>query len=254
MTNINLTISGIQIAEVARTTKHVVVYLLAPPNLSPSATSSLSFVIQQLLKSRSAATTFSMLVYPVPISTITNSKSISADDSATSRFNQLAFSVYDQLLVSIQKIRAPVPETFPSSSSAATVGPFSRLFQAPAITISPSRTTVIKFELSWPPASLEVMHRHRILHVGYKFISAGNLEGVEWVVLSFIDEKGEIWKTVPKLVRSSTSDAGDRAKIKMVWSIAKAVAETADVEWRIVICKLGLISKSELTGGCFIPS
>lgn len=246
-------ILGSQIAEAARSSKHVVVYLLTPPGPLPiSPTSPVALTIQQLLKCRSAA--LSVLVYPIALSSALDPSAATSDDNSTSRLAKVAFSVYDQLLVPITKLRAPIPETFPSASLAPSMGPATKLFQCPSITIFPTRRTKLKFELSWPPASLEVLHRHRMLHVAYATQRAQKeAGGSEWIALSFTDERGEIWKTIPKLVRVPAGSAGDAARVRTVWTLTKAAAESADVEWRIVVCRLGLITKSELHGECHFP-
>ncbi|KAM0754078.1 hypothetical protein T439DRAFT_346312 [Meredithblackwellia eburnea MCA 4105] len=234
-----------QVTEIARTAKHIVVYLLTPPGPLPTApTSPITLAIQQLLRTRS--TTLSTLVYPIPMSTIADSRTMYFGDSSNARLERLAFAVFDQLLISVSKLRFPMPETFPSAAFNHATGPAVRAFQFPAITLSPARKSKLDFELSWPPSSLEVMHRHRLLHVGYTVIPVENESNLEWIVATCIDEKGELWKTVPKLVRCPASAPSEVARVKIVYAIARGVAEAADVEWRIVICRVGVMGKPEM--------
>lgn len=227
--------------------KHVVVYLLTPPGPLPTSPSSpIALTIQQLLRTKTAST--SVLVYPLPLSTIADFRAIGVDQSSVNRLDRLSFAVYDQLFISVAKLHTPIPDTFPSASITPLSGLTDR-FQSPAITLSPARRTQIEFELQWPPSSLEVLHRHRILHVGYTSMTAVPGEpGLEWIVAVCIDEKGETWRSIPKLVRIPAGAAGDMARVRVVWSIARSVAEKADVEWRIVVCRLGCIPMAEIKG------
>lgn len=193
----------------------------------------------------------SMVVYPVPLSNVSRHRTIIPGDSTATRLDRLAFSVYDQLLVPVSNLAFPVPETFPSAPiiRPQSLGPVTRLFQSPAMTLSPARATRLEFELHWPASSLEVLHRHRLLHVAYACSPAhGQGAGLEWIVVSCIDEKGEIWKTLPRLLRIPPGTVVEAIRARAVWSITKMLAETADVEWRVVICKLGTPSKAEVRG------
>ncbi|KAI5475687.1 hypothetical protein MNV49_001062 [Pseudohyphozyma bogoriensis] len=233
------------LSEACRVTRHVVVYLLTPPGPLPtSPTSPIALTIQQLVKSKSAS--MSLVVYPVPISTIADSRTMILGESTANRLDRLAFSVFDQLQIPVSKLHFPVPETFPTAPFNHAVGPAARPFQFPAITLSPIKKPHIEFELAWPSSSLEVMHRHRLLHVGYTVFPVEGESNLEWLVTSVIDERGETWKMVPKLIRCPAGAATEMARAKLVWAIARTVADQADVEWRMVICRLGLMSKIEM--------
>lgn len=244
---------GSLVAEAAKTSKHVVVYLLTPPGPLPTSPSSpIALTIQQLLKTKTSLT--SVLVYPLPLSTIADFRAIGVGQSSMNRFDRLSFSVYDQLFISVARLHSPIPDTFPSTSVVPLPGLTTRAFQSPAITLSPARRPQIEFELQWPPSSLEVLHRHRILHVGYtSTIAVPGEPGLEWIVVVCIDEKGETWKAIPKLVRIPAGAAGDTARVRVVWSVARSVAEKADVEWRIVVCRLGCIPTAEIKGSFSLP-
>lgn len=225
-------------------------YLLAPSEAYTSSPASpIVFALQQVIKIKSRASHVSWVTYPLPISSISRWRTIVAGDLSTKRLDHLAFSVYDQLLVPVSSLAFPMPETFPSANLARpqSLGPRLRLFQSPAITLSPSRDAKIEFELNWPPSSLEVMHRHRLLHIAYACSPAHSQERLEWIVVSCVDEKGEIWKTVPKLLRYPPGPV-EVVRARVVWSICKMLIDTADVEWRVIISKLGVPSKAEAKG------
>ncbi|SGY79008.1 BQ5605_C008g05011 [Microbotryum silenes-dioicae] len=241
------------LVDAARTRKHVVIYLLDPSEASrtsASAAPSIIAALAHILKSR--ASTMSLVVYPLPLSTVSRWRSIASADSIAARLRRLAFAVYDTLLVSVSSLPAPVPETFPSSQIGRhpVLGPLTRLYQSPAITASPVRETSIEFALVWPPSSLEVLHRHRLLHVAYGCFCAP-AEGergpaLEWIVISGIDEKGETWKSVPQIVRYPPQMQLEEARARQVWKAAKSLHDTADIEWRVVVTKLGNMSKEEI--------
>lgn len=189
------------------------------------------------------------MVYPVSLSSIVHSRSLLLGDSETKRLDRLAFAVYDQLLVPIAKLHFPVPETFVAGAfTHAGPGPASRPFQFPAITVAPNRKPQIQFDLAWPPSSLEVMHRHRFLHIGYTIVPVKNESKLEWLVASCIDEKGEVWKIVPKLLRCPSTSAAELVRAKIIGAITRTFAESADVEWRVVISRLGIMTKDEMKG------
>lgn len=230
-----------------RTSKHIVIYLLTPPGPLPTtAPAPIAHAVSQLNKLKSDHT--SLLVFPLPLASIFDSRPLAVGELACGRFDHLAFSIYDQLLIPVTKLPSPIPDTFPSASLGLPPGLDTRLFQSPAITLSPARKPSIEFELQWPPSSLEIMDRHRILHVGYSCSPIKNDPDLEWIVVSCIDEKGEMWRTVPKLVRTTGGRASEPIRVKFVWSIANAMAEKVDVEWRMVICRTGTMSLSELQG------
>lgn len=238
------------IAEATRSRRHVVIYILAPPEAyTASPASPIISALQSMIKSRIGPGS-SWVVNPVPLSAVSRWRTIVPGESSLGRLDRLAFAVYDQLLIAVSSLAFPVPETFPSANLARPqlVGPTVRTFQSPAITMSPARRTDIEFDLTWPAASLEVLHRHRLLHVAYACSPAHGDGGLEWIAVSCVDEKGEIWKTMPRLLRIPPGASVETLRVKMVWSISKMLIDTADVEWRVIISKLGVPSKADLKG------
>lgn len=235
--------------ESARHRKHVVIYLLAPLEAhSNSPTAPVVSALQQIFKSKTP--NMSIVIYPLPLSTVVRWRHLLRTDTSSRRLERLVFSVYDQLLVPVSSLALPVPETFPSANHSRhpSLGPVTRLFQSPALTITPARMCRTEFDLSWPPESLEVEHRHRLLHVSYASLSAPGADGVERMVVSCIDEVGEVWKTLPRILRHPPSAIPEVQRIRQVWSITQLLAGTADVEWRVIISKLGLPNEAEVKG------
>ncbi|GAA5956883.1 hypothetical protein JCM21900_006280 [Sporobolomyces salmonicolor] len=228
------------LAEVSRSNQNVVVYIFTPLDVSPlSASSPLAAVIQQISRSKTAITT--MLPCPIPLSHLFHDPSTASRLPGVDRLAALAFSVYDQIQTPVNKLRFPVPETFPSASypTAQSFGAVIRLFQSPAVSVAPARPPKVTFELSWPPSSLAVEHRHRFLHICYSSKPA-NAEGtLEWLLFCSIDDKGETWRLLPRLIKIPNGMVADVHRVRAVWNFAKICYEQADVEWRIIVCKLG---------------
>lgn len=71
--------------------------------------------------------------------------------------------------------------------------------------------------------------------------------------MTCIDEKGEMWKTGQKLARVSSGQSVTLMRSKVVWNLARVMSAKADVEWRVVICKVGGINKEEIAGESLFP-
>ncbi|BGP23717.1 proteophosphoglycan ppg4 [Rhodotorula toruloides] len=229
--------------ETAKTSNNTVVYLVMPSSESPLASKSpLAGILHQIGKSRSTAV--NMVACPVPLSSIMRATSPAPEEP--SRLLRLALNVYDQLQVPIERLRLPAPETFPSARPPpiAPLGPAIRLFQAPAFSIAPPKPRKVGFVLSWPPPSLEVAQRHRILHIAYASTPTGMVEG-EWLVITIIDERGEIWRVSPRVLKLPNGAVADVHRARVVWTLLKGMIDCADVEWRIVVCKVGVPSPVE---------
>ncbi|BGP31055.1 hypothetical protein JCM10296v2_002819 [Rhodotorula toruloides] len=225
--------------ETAKTSTNTVVYLILPPGESPLAPKSpLAGILHQIGKSRS--TIVNMVACPVSLSSITRCTSPTPDEPVPSRLVRLALNVYDQLQVPIERLRLPAPETFPSARPPpiAPLGPAVRLFQAPAFSIAPPKPHKVDFVLAWPSPSLEVEQRHRILHIAYASRPTASGDG-EWLVITIIDERGEIWRVSPRVLKLPNGAVADVHRARVVWTLLKGMIDCADVEWRIVICKVG---------------
>ncbi|BGP07014.1 hypothetical protein JCM10049v2_002844 [Rhodotorula toruloides] len=224
--------------ETAKTSTNTVVYLVLPHGESPLAPKSpLAGILHQIGKSRS--TVVNMVACPVSLSSITHCTSSAPDEPGPNRLLRLAFNVYDQLQVPIERLRLPAPETFPSARPPpiAPLGPAVRLFQAPAFSIAPPKPLKVDFVLAWPSPSLEVEQRHRILHIAYASRTMASGDG-EWLVITIIDERGEIWRVSPRMLKLPNGAVADVHRARVVWTLLKGMIDCADVEWRIVICKV----------------
>ncbi|KAK7689059.1 hypothetical protein QCA50_007750 [Cerrena zonata] len=88
------------------------------------------------------------------------------------------------------------------------------------------------------PSSLDVLDRHTILHVGYRVTPCG-----KWLLATCTDEWGEAHDLKAWLI---PDDADESFTVTSVWNFTYAFAAKANIEWRVVISKLGPLSEKEL--------
>lgn len=112
-------------------------------------------------------------------------------------------------------------------------------------------------------ASLDVLDRWTLLHVAYKVSRCG-----KWVMAAAVDQRGETWDQAVWLVKNDQQEgdvegggmsSGSCASheetfaVRKVWEFVAGFARRANVEWRIVITKLGVIDEAE-RAGCSLSS
>ncbi|KAF8628169.1 hypothetical protein AX17_006039 [Amanita inopinata Kibby_2008] len=95
-------------------------------------------------------------------------------------------------------------------------------------------------------ASLDVMDRHTFMHVGYQLSSCG-----KWLLAACIDQRGEahdlgIWLTHNPGEIDEAEITDEVYTVKKIWEFALSFAKKANVEWRMVITKLGNMGETEL--------
>jgi len=242
------------IVDVSKLYQNVVFYVISPEGVAPLTTSSPLFTLLHLLQ-RSKPALSSIVSIPISTSQLYREET-SCGRTSTERHNSLAFSLYDQLQVPVTKLRFPIPETFPSAAAApnpANQSPNVRLFQSPAVMISPVRPRKISFDMNFPVSTLAIQQRHRFLHVGYtsKSTSADGL--AHWVYVSTVDETGESWRSVNRFVKVPPGVPGDVLRVRLVWSLILQLLQGVDVEWRIVVCRLDEPTILEIRGKSCSP-
>ncbi|CDZ98548.1 Mediator complex, subunit Med13 [Phaffia rhodozyma] len=209
---------------------HVIFYLISPRHLS-STSFSLRDVHSQLsialstLQSPSSINRF--LTHVIPTSLVLDEPNQAQDQLSLSA---VCLSVYDRLQRNVDRL---VPRQLFE------VRNITKSFRFPAFYISKPRPPNVEFSLSWPSPSLNVSNKHMFLHLAYGFSP-----NRDWLVACAVDERGQahelkIWK----LGREPFSF--DWA-ILMLWSFFIKFSEQADVAWRMVISKLGLMEPSEI--------
>ncbi|GAA6062441.1 hypothetical protein JCM10212_003315 [Sporobolomyces blumeae] len=228
---------SVAIGEVTKIYQNAVFYVIGPEDVSLLSPSSPMFAVLHLL-SRSKPALSTIVSCPVAFSQLCLSTS---KRFRSERLVNLAFSIYDQLSIPVAKLRCPVPETFPSAAfaTAATQAPNIRTFQAPAITLSPRRSRMITFDMSFPVSTLSIRDRHRFLHLGYSSNPANADGTLDWIYLSTIDDTGESWRVIAKMIKVHPGLPADVARVRILWGMIRNLIDNTDIEWRIVICKLG---------------
>jgi mediator of RNA polymerase II transcription subunit 13 len=113
-------------------------------------------------------------------------------------------------------------------------------FQEPAFTLARPIHDRVKFLRQTPLRSLDVVDRHTLLHVGYQLSPCG-----KWIMAACVDQRGEahdlgVW--------FAQSDTPETEIVMHVWNFALKFARRANVEWRIVFAKLGVMGEIELDG------
>ncbi|GAA5937387.1 uncharacterized protein JCM15063_002891 [Sporobolomyces koalae] len=223
------------VTEIAKLYSNAVLFIFSPEGDEALSTSSPLFTLLHLLQRRKSplSTTVSC---PVRLSQLFAKQATSPD-----RLADYAFCIYDQLQSPVVRLNFPVPETFPSAaaaSNAASQTPSVRLFQSPAIRLAPVRRRKISFDLNFPVSTLAVQQRHRFLHVCYTLKATHPNDNAEWIHLASIDDTGESWKSVNKVIKTPPGVPGDVMRARLVWSVILQLLVHVDVEWRIVICRL----------------
>lgn len=110
--------------------------------------------------------------------------------------------------------------------------------QVPAFQLARTEPIRARFALAWPPPPASLLDRHQLLHVGYAISESG-----EWLVASATDERGQASEAKVWRMEGGSSDEWMVAR---VWAFASEVAKRAATEWRLVVCKLGLMEWNEI--------
>lgn len=187
-----------------------------------------------------------------------------------------AFSLYDKLTSQIAREHSVPSESFSGTTtiiraqgrnmrgaivpqlSDAREAPTVRPFQTPAFAIESSSSGNPEFALSWPAPSVEVLERGRFVHIVYNVLETAVAEDDdddEWLSVVCVDDRGESWRHVSKVLggASKNKDVSNRAnrlatRVQGVWSLAKAFADMADIDWRIVIARDSVMARDEAEG------
>lgn len=125
-----------------------------------------------------------------------------------------------------------------------------KYFQEPAFTLARPMHNKVSF-IRAPRAPLDVMDRHTFVHVGYQISPCG-----KWILAACVDQRGEahdlsVWltQTPGESGESEVEISKEMFLVKKIWEFAVQFAKRANVEWRLVISKLGAMGESEVEGG-----
>ena len=152
-----------------------------------------------------------------------------------SALDLLSSSVYNRILVPVD--RAMVRHGDPTRS-----------FMSPTFTLSRSLCSKVSY-IRAAHTSLDVMDRYTLLHVAYHLTACR-----KWILASCVDQRGEaydlgVWLTQSPGTSDSEPEVSDEEyAVRKVWDFAMHFAKKANVEWRVVFARLGMMNEQEMSG------
>ncbi|KAG5641858.1 hypothetical protein DXG03_004098 [Asterophora parasitica] len=122
-----------------------------------------------------------------------------------------------------------------------------RYFQEPVLTLARPIYNKVSFARA-PHASLDVVDRGTFLHVGYLVSPCG-----KWILAACVDQRGEayelgVWLTQTPVEGDADEVSDEMFLVRKIWDFAVQFAKKANVEWRIVVSRLGALTEAELDG------
>lgn len=160
------------------------------------------------------------------------------------------YSILDTLCCSLyDRVQVTIPRRV--SATTLTIGSRHQRFQEFAFTIARPLVPKVVYTRDTHP-SLDVVDRFTLLHVGYTLSPCQ-----KWVLVSATDQRGEYFEQELCLTLQDVPEfEGELGQAncvaQQVLDFAFKLARRADIEWRIVITKLGLLSSFELIGALSI--
>jgi mediator of RNA polymerase II transcription subunit 13, fungi type len=160
----------------------------------------------------------------------------SLDDSVvgSSDLENLCYSVYDRILQPVD--RAMSRRFFEHGEQ--TRG----YIEDPRFVLARPVYNKVKYVREMPIKSLDVVDRYTLLHVGYRISPCG-----KWILAACVDQRAEAHELGVWLMQNEGGE-GHTFAVAKVWEFVVQFAKRANVEWRIVIAKLGGMSATSLNG------
>ena len=150
--------------------------------------------------------------------------------------DRIVLNVYDRLGRRVEREHARLSTSHQSQS----------VVHAHAFTLARSRPLKVHYQDQWLPPAQMLFDRHTFLHIAY-----GWSKDREWIVSSLVTERGD---DQDRFVGSGGEDLSSGDLVDLVWSFVEQFAKKVDVEWRIVICRLGVIPEEEIEGNTLFPN
>jgi hypothetical protein len=157
---------------------------------------------------------------------------LSTSTGQSRRYLSIAHEVYNRVTRPVQRVKER-GRTLPGSTT---------YLQAPTFTLAPDTPPTPTLTLQWPLKSYDVYNQWRILHGGYDLLEEGNM-----VIAFVMDGEGEGWTAKAWRVGGKGGKWVVEA-VRMVWEFFSAYAATVAVEWRLAVCRYGLMVKEEVEG------
>lgn len=213
----------------------LIVFLVLPVTVMTLSSPVLRQILSASKKVLNSFTESQIVFEFVPEQFISNSmEKPSPYDSA---LDLLSSSVYNRILVPIDRTIARRIQGEPI-----------RTFMSPTFTLSRSLCNKVSYVRA-AHTSLDVMDRYTLLHVAYHLTACG-----KWILASCVDQRGEAYDLRVWLTQSpGTSDgepevSDEEYAVQKVWDFAMQFAKKANVEWRVVFARLGVMGEREMNG------
>ena len=161
-----------------------------------------------------------------------------------SALDLLSSSVYNRILVPVDRAMARRIHEQREPT---------RNFMSPTFTLSRSLCNKVSYVRA-AHTSLDVMDRYTLLHVAYHLTACG-----KWILASCVDQRGEgydlgVWLTQSPGASDGEPEVSDEEyAVRKVWDFAMQFAKKANVEWRVVFARLGVMNKQEMSGRQYYP-
>lgn len=210
----------------------IVLYVVTPPRIMNLASSLLRQVLSAVKKVKKTYPDAPILTHLVPESLI--SGALHDTNSPHGGLEVMAEAIYDRALVPVE--RTASRWLYPDGTKA-------RAFAEPAYALASSVQKKATFSLETHPRSLDVFDRNYMLHVGYRTSECG-----KWLFAACIDQRGEAHDLKAWLI---AEDSPEHFIVTSVWNFIMNVATKANLEWRVVISRLGVIGVAETDGKSF---
>lgn len=148
--------------------------------------------------------------------------------------------IYDRIPVMSERFKPYLSQT---NQTLQLLGQSFRQCPAPSFKLSSATRQPPIFSMTWPPQTLDILAKNRLLHVAYDITDNGRI-----LAMSLIDEKAEHHCTRARWVEN----LDNKAIVKRVWTFLKDIAHAVSMEWRVVIIKASFMNRAEIQSeqGC----
>jgi mediator of RNA polymerase II transcription subunit 13, fungi type len=215
----------------------IIVFLVLPVTVMTLSSPVLRQILSASKKVLSSFTESQIVFEFVPEQFISNSMEKSSPyDSA---LDLLSSSVYNRILVPVDRTMARHIHEH---------GEPTRSFMSPTFTLSRSLCNKVSYVRA-AHTSLDIMDRYTLLHVAYHLTACG-----KWILASCVDQRGEaydlgVWLTQSPGASDGEPEVSDEEyAVQKVWDFAMQFAKKANVEWRVVFARLGVMNEQEMNG------
>ena len=212
-----------------QTNSNYVFYIAMPSSAISITSQTLRQVFSAVKRAQKLRPGEQILFQFVPAQSVYSLKFSSADRDGMFAF---ACSIYNRILSPVDRVMSR--QVIENSLR------IRDFFLEPAFSLARPIYTKLQFVQQFPVLSMDVVDRHTLLHVGYQLSSCG-----KWLLVCCVDQRGEAHDLTVWLLPSESPEVFIAQRL---WTFAVNVAKRANVEWRIVIAKLGPMGVRELEG------